>query len=204
MLRTRHVSVDLSARARERDRIDRSALSDAVLVARARDGDVRARDVLVVRYADRVARIAHHRLRDPEEARDAAQEALGRVVEQLPTFRGASAFSTWLHRVAANACTDHARRLARVRRSEVVDGPAAEASLAGAVQREPEPAGVDGALRASLEVLSQDQRRALVLKAVMDMRDEDVAEAMSLPVGTVKCHAHRGRKLIAARLRRSA
>jgi DNA-directed RNA polymerase specialized sigma24 family protein len=53
-------------------------------------------------------------------------------------------------------------------------------------------------------VLSHDQRRALVLKAVMDMRDEDVAEAMSLPVGTVKCHAHRGRKLIAARLRRSA
>jgi RNA polymerase sigma-70 factor (ECF subfamily) len=175
-----------------------------VLVARARDGDVRARDVLVERYADRVARIAHHRLRDPEEARDAAQEALGRVVEQLPTFRGASSFSTWLHRVAANACTDHARRLARVRRSEVVDGPAAEASLAGAVQREPEAAGVDGALRASLEVLSHDQRRALVLKAVMDMRDEDVAEAMSLPVGTVKCHAHRGRKLIAARLRRSA
>ena len=204
MLRTRHVSVDLSARARDRDRIDRNALSDAVLVARARDGDARSRDVLVERYADRVARIAHGRFRDPEEARDAAQEALGRVVEQLPTFRGSASFSTWLHRVAANACTDHARRLARVRRSEVVDGAAAAASLAGAVARGPEPAGVDGALRASLEVLSEDQRRALVLKAVMDMRDVDVAEAMSLPVGTVKCHAHRGRKLIAARLRRSA
>jgi RNA polymerase sigma-70 factor (ECF subfamily) len=203
MLRTRHVSVDLTARARERDRIDRNALSDAVLVARSRDGDRRSRDVLVERYADRVARIAHRHLHDREEARDAAQEALGRVVEQLGTFRGASSFSTWLHRVAVNACLDHARRVARVRRAEVA-GPAAEASLAGGVQRGPEPAGVDGALRASLDVLSDDQRRALVLKAVMDMRDEDVAEAMSLPVGTVKCHAHRGRKLIAARLRRTA
>jgi RNA polymerase sigma-70 factor, ECF subfamily len=204
MLRTRHVSVDLSARARERDRIDRCALSDAVLVARARDGDCRSRDVLVERYADRVGRIARGRFHDPEEARDAAQEALGRVVEQLGTFRGAAAFSTWLHRVAVNACADHARRLARVRRSEVVDGAAAAASLAGAAQTDPDPVGVDGALRASLDVLSQDQRHALVLKAVMDMRDEDVAEAMALPVGTVKCHAHRGRKLIAARLRRTA
>jgi RNA polymerase sigma-70 factor, ECF subfamily len=202
MLRTRHVSVDLSARARERDRIDRNTLSDAVLVARARDGDRRSRDVLVERYADRVARIARARFHDPEEARDAAQEALGRVIERLPSFRGASSFSTWLHRVAQNACADHGRRLARVRRSEVVDGAAA-ASLAAAAQTDPEP-GDDGALRASLDVLSRDQRRALVLKAVMDMRDEDVAEAMALPVGTVKCHAHRGRKLIAARLRRSA
>jgi RNA polymerase sigma-70 factor (ECF subfamily) len=204
MLRTRHVSVDLSARARERDRIDRNALSDAVLVARARDGDRRSRDVLVERHADRVARIARARFHDPEEARDAAQEALGRVVEQLPSFRGASSFSTWLHRVAQNACADHGRRLARVRRSEVVDGAAAAASLADAAQTDPEPGGVDGALRASLAVLSREQRRALVLKAVMDMRDEDVAEAMALPLGTVKCHAHRGRKLIAARLRRTA
>jgi len=93
MLRTRHVSVDLSARARERDRLDRNALSDSVLVARARDGDRRSRDVLVERYADRVARIARARFHDPEEARDAAQEALGRVVEQLSTFRGASSSS---------------------------------------------------------------------------------------------------------------
>src|SRR5262249_42112296 len=191
-------------RAGARDRLERSGLPAGVLGPRAGGGARRSRDVLVERYADRVLRIAHRHLQDPEEARDAAQEALGRVVEQLDTFRGASSFSTWLHRVAVNACLDHARRVARVRRAEIVDGLAAEASLAGAVQRDPEPAGVDDALRASLAFLTDDQRRALVLKAVMDMRDEDVAEAMSLPVGTVKCHAHRGRKLIAARLRRTA
>ena len=111
-----------------------------------------------------------------------------------------------MHRVAVNACTDHAprgwRACAAARSSTA---PPPRPSLAGArAQPDPEPAGVDGALRASLDVLSHDQRSALVLKAVMDMRDEDVAEAMSLPVGTVKCHAHRGRKLIAARLRRTA
>ncbi len=91
-----------------------------------------------------------------------------------------------------------------MRRSEIVDGAAAAAGLADACEPDLEPGGVDAALRDSLELLSQDQRSALVLKAVMDMRDEDVAEAMSLPVGTVKCHAHRGRKLLAARLRPSA
>jgi DNA-directed RNA polymerase specialized sigma24 family protein len=55
----------------------------------------------------------------------------------------------------------------------------------------------------SVDLLTQPQRSALVLKAVTDMRDEDVAHAMSLPLGTVKCHAHRG-KLLAARLRRTA
>jgi RNA polymerase sigma-70 factor (ECF subfamily) len=204
MLRTRHVSVDLTARALKRDRIDLSALSDAVLAARARGGDREARDVLVERHAGRVERIARARLSDPEEARDAAQEALGRVVEGLGSFRGEAAFATWVHRVAANACTDHARRLARVRRSEVVDGPAAAAGLAHAAEPDVEPRGVDAALRDSLDLLTQPQRSALVLKAVMDMRDEDVANAMSLPVGTVKCHAHRGRKLLAARLRRTA
>ena len=204
MLRTRHVSVDLTARARERGRLDRSALSDAVLAARAKGGDRDARDVLVERHAGRVERIAHARLSEPEEARDAAQEALGRIVEGLQSYRGEASFATWVHRVATNACTDHARRLARVRRSEIVDGAAAAAGLAHAAEPDLEPIGVDAALRDSLDQLSQQQRSALVLKAVMDMRDEDVAEAMALPVGTVKCHAHRGRKLIAARLRRTA
>ena len=49
------------------------------------------------------------------------------IVERLASFRGEASFTTWLHRVAANACTDHARRLARVRRSEIVDGAAAAA-----------------------------------------------------------------------------
>ena len=161
--------------------------------------------MLVERYADRVERIAHARLSDPEEARDAAQEALGRIVEQLRLVSAARRRSRpGCTASPTNACTDHARRLARVRRSEIVDGAAADGRPGRCLRARPRAGGVDAALRASLDLLSQDQRSALVLKAVMDMRDEDVAEAMSLPVGTVKCHAHRGRKLIAARLRRTA
>lgn len=84
-----------------------------------------------------------------------------------------------------------------------VDGAAALAGLAHAAEPDAEPRGVDGALPDSLDVLTQPQRTALVPKAVKDMRDDDVAHAMSLPLGTVKCHAHRG-KLLAARLRRPA
>ncbi len=91
----------------------------------------------------------------------------------------------------------------RLDRNTLADGAAAAAGLAHACQPDLGPIGVDGALRDS-HPLSPDERSALVLKVVIDLRDEDVAQAMSLPVGTVKCHAPRRRKLLAARLRRNA
>ncbi|HEX5799239.1 MAG TPA: sigma-70 family RNA polymerase sigma factor, partial [Gaiellaceae bacterium] len=77
---------------------------------RAKDGDTRALEALCERHAPRVQRLAHHLLRDPEDARDASQEALARLCVKLKQFRGESAFSTWLHRLTVNACRDVAQR----------------------------------------------------------------------------------------------
>jgi RNA polymerase sigma-70 factor, ECF subfamily len=194
MRRTRHVTVDLSGR-HPGGGIDRASLSDAVLVARARGGDRASLDALVARHQPGIERIARRRLRDPEDARDAAQDALARVVEHLPGFRGESEFATWVHRIAVNACTDHARRLERRRRAEA-PGVA------------PEAAGLDDTVGAGLPEalgrLSAAQRRVVVMKDVLSMRYEEVARLMELPIGTVRCHAHRGRKRLAEHLRRPA
>ena len=81
-------------------------LSDPILVRRAKDGDSRALAALCERYAPRVERLAVHLLADPEDARDAAQEALAKLCVRLRQFRGDSQFGTWLHRLVVNTCFD--------------------------------------------------------------------------------------------------
>src|SRR5207237_1950223 len=85
-------------------------LSDPILVKRAKDGDPRALAALCERHAPRVERLAAHLLRNPEDARDAAQEALAKLCVRLRQFRGESQFSTWLHRLVVNTCRDVGER----------------------------------------------------------------------------------------------
>src|SRR5256885_15886304 len=85
-------------------------LSDPILVRRAKDGDARALEVLCERHAPRVEKLAGHLLRDPEDARDAAQEALAKLCIKIRQFRGESQFATWLHRLTINACRDVGNR----------------------------------------------------------------------------------------------
>src|ERR671925_1640313 len=85
-------------------------LSDPILVTRAKDGDARALEALCERHAPRVEKLAAHLLRDPEDARDAAQEALAKLCTRIRQFRGESQFTTWLHRLVANTCRDVAER----------------------------------------------------------------------------------------------
>src|SRR5207248_10898851 len=84
-------------------------LSDPSLVRRAKDGDQLALAALCERHAPRVERIALHVLRDPEDARDAAQESLVKLVQRVGQFRGQSQFSTWLHRLVVTTCKDVAQ-----------------------------------------------------------------------------------------------
>ena len=92
-------------------------LSDPILVKRAKDGDPTALATLCERHAPRVERLAAQVLADPEDARDAAQEALAKLCLRLRQFRGDSQFATWLHRLVVNTCHDVADRQ-RVRRCE--------------------------------------------------------------------------------------
>jgi len=183
--------------------LDYASLSDPILVTRAKDGDAAALDALCARHAPRVERLARHLLRDPEDARDAAQESLAKLCVRLRQFRGESQFSTWLHRLVVNTCRDAADR----RRSRVHE-PLPE-ELGATVENdtfEHDPvrsvrmSELRRELCDSLSSISHDQAQVIVLKDAYDFTFEEIAAAAGMPVGTAKCHAHRGRNRLRERL----
>ena len=145
-------------------------LSDPILVRRAKDGDKLALATLCERHAPRVERIALHVLRDPEDARDAAQESLVKLVQRVGQFKGQSQFTTWLHRLVVNTCKDVAQARWRLE------------------------------LGRCLAELPAAQARVVVLQDAFDVPFEEISATTGLPVGTAKCYAHRGRNGLRERL----
>jgi RNA polymerase sigma-70 factor (ECF subfamily) len=173
-------------------------LSDPILVTRAKAGDKRALAVLCERHAPRVERLALHLLRDPEDARDAAQESLAKLVVRIRQFRGDSQFSTWLHRLVVNTCKDFAQARA-ARRTELLiaderparDGDPVDAVTSSETRRE---------LGRCLAELPPAQATVVALKDAFDIGFAEISDATGLPVGTAKCYAHRGRASLRERL----
>ena len=175
-------------------------LSDPILVRRTKDGDARALETLCARHAERVHRIALHVLRDPDDASDAAQEALVKLVRRVHQFRGESLFSTWLHRLVVNTCKDvaQARWTAQHRMEPLVEdlrvaayGDPASSLAASEARKE---------LGACLAELPRAQATVVALKDAFDVPYEEISAATGLPVGTAKCYAHRGRNGLRERL----
>jgi len=169
-------------------------------VRRVKDGDQLALAALCARHSDRVHRIALHILRDPDDANDAAQESLVKLVRRVQQFRGESQFSTWLHRLVVNTCKDVAQaRWVAERRTEPLledrrvasDGDPAQALAASELRRE---------LRVCLDELPSAQAAVIALKDGLDASFDEISAVTGLPVGTAKCYAHRGRNTLARRL----
>jgi RNA polymerase sigma-70 factor, ECF subfamily len=173
-------------------------LSDPILVTRAKDGDRLALEALCARHAPKVEKLAHQILRDPEDASDAAQEALAKLCVRLRQFRGDSQFSTWLHRLVVNTCWDAAER-----RKTRVHEPLAD-DLSSGPDDDPERVAGMSELRRelcdSLAGVSAQQAQVVLLKDALGYSFEEIAEASGMPVGTAKCHAHRGRNRLRERL----
>lgn len=173
-------------------------LSDPILVTRAKDGDRRALEALCARHAPRVERLTRRLLRDPEDASDAAQEALAKLCVRLAQFRGDSQFSTWLHRLVVNTCRDAAER-----RQVRVHEPLGEDLSSGPDDDPVRAAGMSELRRElcdSLGDVSPQQAQVVLLKDALGYSFEEIAEAVGMPVGTAKCHAHRGRSRLRDRL----
>ncbi|HEX6491245.1 MAG TPA: sigma-70 family RNA polymerase sigma factor [Gaiellaceae bacterium] len=173
-------------------------LSDAILVTRAKDGDKRALAALCERHAAKVERLAVHLLSDPEDGRDAAQEALAKLCVRVGQFRGESQFSTWLYRLVVNTCRDVATRQ-RVRRCEPLLEDERVADIADPA-REAALAELRSELNAGLARISREQAQVVVLKDALEFSFAEIAAAVEMPVGTAKCYAHRARAGLRARL----
>ncbi len=183
---------------RAQSRLDYESLSDPILVMRAKNGDAAALEAVCARHAPRVERLARHLLRDPEDARDAAQESLAKLCVRLRQFRGESQFSTWLHRLVVNTCRDAAER----QRSRTHDPLPDE--LGADVEHDPARGVRLAELRRelcdSLAGISPEQAQVILLKDGLGYTFEEIASAAGMPVGTAKCHAHRGRHRLRERL----
>jgi RNA polymerase sigma-70 factor (ECF subfamily) len=181
--------VDEPPRPAGRGRPTGSEPSDGQLVERFLTGDQAAFTALVHRHERRVYTLAYRMLGREEDARDATQDAFLSALRKLGSFRGQAAFSTWMHRVTVNACYDILRR--RSRDPAPLD-PANEWAAGSA----PDPgAAVSSSVdvqRALLEV-PDEFRAVLVMHDAMDLAYEEIADALEIPVGTVKSRLHRGR-----------
>lgn len=171
--------------------LDYEKLSDPILVRRAKDGDQRALAALCERHAPRVERIALHVLRDPEDARDAAQESLVKLVQRIGQFRGQSQFSTWLHRLVVNTCKDVAQAKWARRTEQLVEDT--RVAIDADPAREAANAETRRELGRCLAELPPAQATVVALKDAFDVTFEEIADATGMPVGTAKCYAHRGR-----------
>ena len=165
----------------------------------ARQGDQDAFEQLVRAYEKRVFALTLRMCGNPEDAAEAAQEAFLAVWQGLKFFRGESSFSTWLYRLASNACVDLLRREGRHRAAA---GPSLDdeelrletADPATTPQEAAERAELRRQIENGLRALPAEYRQVLILREMHQLSYEEIGQTLSLDPGTVKSRISRGRK----------
>jgi len=177
--------------------------NDAFLVAASKQGDQDAFAQLVQRYQRRIFNLVFRILQQYDEATEITQETFLAAWQGLPSFRGDARFPTWLYRIAYNCSLkqlEHRRR---------------DRALQAAIQAEQVLQHVDDSMRADTELEAHDRqtmiqeqisnlpakyRIVLVLRHLQEMTYEEMAEALTMPIGTIKTHLFRARNLLKERL----
>ena len=182
-------------------------VSDAQLVQRVQRGDRRAFDLLVAKYQHKVLKLVGRLISNPAEAEDVAQEAFIKAYRALKSFRGDSAFYTWLYRIAINtaknALVSQGRRpvdfnldlqdpsqydmQARLQESDTPE----RLLLTDEIRR---------TVQDAMRELPEDLRTAIMLRELEGLSYEEIAEAMDCPVGTVRSRIFRAREAIDKKL----
>jgi RNA polymerase sigma-70 factor, ECF subfamily len=173
---------------------------DGALVERVRGGDVAAFEPLVEKYRQRVYRLAYNVLRNQEDAWDVAQEAFIKAYKALPSFRGQSAFYTWLFRIVMNVAHDKARQRGAAGRAfgtERVTEEEWERTM-------PDPGEDPGAAAAraeqraritrALDTLPEHHRAIIMLSDLEGLSYREIADVLNIPMGTVMSRLHNARK----------
>jgi len=177
------------------ERADPRRESDAALVARAQSGDSRAFEELVRRYRNDVFALAHHFMRNREEAWDVSQEVFIKAFRGLKRFRAEASFKTWLLRITANHCKDRfkKRRLSTVAFDDAVRAQGAPAAALGP-DRALEAQEIGQAIAAAVEALPAKHRAVFVLREYEGMAYDEIAQVVGCRIGTVMSRLHHARK----------
>ena len=182
---------------------------DQELVRRAQNGDKRAFELLVAKYQRRIARLLSRLIRDSAEIEDVTQEAFIKAYRALPSFRGDSAFYTWLYRIAINTAKNYLAALGR-RPQLSADYEDDEGETLDAASQIPDYHTPEAELsnreivRTVNEVvdsLPDELRTAISLREMDGLSYEDIASVMNCPIGTVRSRIFRAREAISVKLR---
>lgn len=182
-------------------------LIDQELVARVQQGDKKAFDLLVLKYQQKITNLISRYIRDPHEVLDVTQEAFIKAYRAIPKFRGDSAFYTWLYRIAINTAKNYLVAQGRRPPSDDVEAEMAEQMDVGVRLKEtgtPEnhvlTEEITLTVQKAIDDLPEDLRTAIVLRELEGMSYEEIANAMSCPVGTVRSRIFRAREAIDKKL----
>jgi RNA polymerase sigma-70 factor (ECF subfamily) len=181
---------------------------DQALVKRVQDGERRAFDLLVRKYQHKVLGVVSRYVSDWAECQDVSQEAFIRAYRAIGNFRGESAFYTWLYKIATNTAKNYL--VAQGRRPpgddmQVDDAQHLDSAIKlkdGATpERELMREEVERAVFEAVQALPEELRAAITLREVDGLSYEEIASAMSCPIGTVRSRIFRARDAIDQRLR---
>lgn len=168
---------------------------DHALVGRAREGDLDAFAELVRRHEHRVRAVLLRLLDDPRDVEEATQDAFVQAWRSLDRFRGDAAVSTWLYRIAVN------QAFARLRRKRLPTVPVEEATEpAGAAEAESRE--LERIVAGRIRALGPDYRAALVLRDVVGLSNQEVADILGLSLSAAKSRIHRARMQLREELER--
>jgi RNA polymerase sigma-70 factor (ECF subfamily) len=185
------------------DRTRKIEQLDEELVSRVQQGDKSAYDILVVRYQHKIIQLVNRYVKDHSEAQDVAQETFIKAYRALGSFRGDSAFYTWLYRIAINTAKNYLVSRTRRNSDYQVDVQDAEA-----IENAPQLQGLETpehhllgeeivkTIQSAIEHLPEEMRVAIMLREFEGMSYEEIAEAMDCPVGTVRSRIFRAREAI--------
>jgi RNA polymerase sigma-70 factor (ECF subfamily) len=176
-------------------------VTDEELVAQARAGDADAFDQLVARHQAGAFRAALAALRHPQDAEEAAQDALVRAWSSLGRFRGDSSFRTWLLTIVWNCALSRRRSVVRwLQRSAPLDEAAAIAATGPAPDGPARDVELRRHIAGAIEQLSPKLRDALLLSQTGEYDYGEIARMLNIPVGTLKWRVFEARRQIRGRL----
>lgn len=173
-------------------------LTDGILIEMGKQGNLEAFDMLVRRYESKIYNMAYRFMGNDADAGDLAQETFIRLYKSLPTFRGESAFLTWLYRICANACRDELRKKKRQQEiswDEISCGLEATAKY----NNDPLPEEIleqlelKDSIQFCLGSLSEEHRLIIILREIQELSYDEIARVLDCTMGTVKSRLSRAR-----------
>lgn len=164
--------------------------SDERLVAAARSGDIESLTALVSGAHPHVQRLARSLCATPEDAEDAAQEALIVLYRKIGTLRASSALVSWMFRIIRNECLRRARLMMRSQppRTEATAAPSAEDEVFERLEA--------ARVAAAIAALPTDQRQILIMRDVQGLSGRMVADLLGLSTSAMKSRLHRARAAV--------